>query len=694
MKNVLKKIIYTRKLFGYIRNFQSFDKLKAIKPKTFLLLNLKHDFFHTILNFYLAILIKKHGHRSVILSDSVFISHYDNDFYSNLDSILARPNSLKAKVFYLLKRIIYRLAGMASENAINFEFIRDPNLHMALEYSRQEYKRCSIPKGHFLGSHNRYFGGRPYDRQNDDHVKFYQENLKNYFIIKSECERLDKQYHFDKVLCLDGIYTIWGSCRDYFHDRPFLIYQHTGFQDQVLHFDYDPFSVASSDNDYFKFLNFSHQNLLRDETIKLLEERTKVPTEAHRVQEQEELKDQVQKLMDTGRFKKVVSIYPNITWDGSIEERDIVFTGLVDWVVSTIEYCTKENIVLILREHPENIKTYSTHSSIISLLNEKYSNVISQENVILVKGPSQVSSFYIASELSDVNLVYNGTLILELVYKKLPVVVCANSPYVGKNVCFETKTKGDYFSKILEVNRESFQKSESAEQMKENSMVASSFRFFNSSFYFPLIPRRKNQSGHADKYWKAIFTEDYKIEDVSRFEDMLRRVLYYEDLRIRPIESSDAKYLYELATEQVSRQNSFSDNEFTYEDHLNWFEKRLSSPDCHIFMFESNGPVGYVRVETDSDTRTAQVSISIDKRKRGVRLGIQMISHALASLQEKYRDFTFIAQVKQGNEASSRVFLRSDFVEVKKFNVGEIPALEYHFKYGNKSSPVFTNNES
>lgn len=690
VKSVLRKIKYTRELLAYVRSLESYAHLQAIKSKTFLLLNLKYDFFHTILNYYLALLISKHGHKCVLISDSVEISHYDNDFYTSLEYIKVRRRSLKAYIYFVLKKIIFGFAGLRAEKNIEFEFVKVNDLSKILEASKSFYEKNKEigPEGHYRGSHYRYFGGREYDPNNKLHTEFFYENIVNYQIIFEACEKVDKNHHIDKVLCLDGIYTIWGSCRDFFHDRSFLIYQHTGFEDQVLHLDYDPFSVSSSEGDYFKFLHSGHDDKMLSETIDLLNQRTVIPQDSIGLRQADELLSQAKKIQQERQCQKIVAIYPNLTWDGSIGERDMVFNGLSDWVVQTIKYCIEYNFILILREHPEKQANYTKHSSIISLLKENHSNLIEDERIILVDALSKVSSFNIAKNMADLNLVYNGTLIPELAYLKLPVLICANSPYSGKGVAFEAHNVEEYRSGLQKISRDNFQSSDESRLMYRSSIIASSFRFFNSSFYFPLIPRQKNQGGNSDKYWKVIFEKDYLVEFPERFEKMIRRVLYYEDLIVREVENNDAKFLYDLAIEKVSRENSFSTNSFTFDDHMNWFSEKLKNPNSFIYIFEAKEPIGYVRFDADPVKKTADVSISIDKKKRGIRLGVQMINRGLMEIKKHFYDYTIYASVKKKNVASSRLFLRCGFLKDSEREINGVPAIIYQFRYTEKEEAI------
>lgn len=111
--------------------------------------------------------------------------------------------------------------------------------------------------------------------------------------------------------------------------------------------------------------------------------------------------------------------------------------------------------------------------------------------------------------------------------------------------------------------------------------------------------------------------------------------------------------LFKWTNDKEVRENSFTKDVIKYDEHVKWFNDKLNSPNCKIFIFYlDNVPVGQVRI--DVDNHEAVISYSLDNNFRGKGLSAEMIG-----LLEKNIDTNvnkLIGYVKFSNVISQRVF--------------------------------------
>ncbi len=134
-----------------------------------------------------------------------------------------------------------------------------------------------------------------------------------------------------------------------------------------------------------------------------------------------------------------------------------------------------------------------------------------------------------------------------------------------------------------------------------------------------------------------------------------------EGLRLRRVEESDCRLLWEWANEPEVRAVSFSSEAIPWERHLEWFNSRLTDSDAVLYlaMNANNIPVGQVRYQIEG-TR-AVVSISLAAGFRGKGNGKMALSSGNEELFRNTRATTIDAYVKPHNRAALQLFSRAGF---------------------------------
>jgi RimJ/RimL family protein N-acetyltransferase len=136
-------------------------------------------------------------------------------------------------------------------------------------------------------------------------------------------------------------------------------------------------------------------------------------------------------------------------------------------------------------------------------------------------------------------------------------------------------------------------------------------------------------------------------------------------LELRPATAADADLLRDWRNDPATRQASRNTNEVTVEGHRAWLEGVLRDDRRHLLVAELAGrPVGQVRFDPLRDG-DYEISVSVDRRRRGEGLGRALIEAGVAWLWRKAPDATrIVAEMRHGNDASRRAFEATGFRRV------------------------------
>ncbi|HEY8889399.1 MAG TPA: GNAT family N-acetyltransferase [Clostridium sp.] len=130
---------------------------------------------------------------------------------------------------------------------------------------------------------------------------------------------------------------------------------------------------------------------------------------------------------------------------------------------------------------------------------------------------------------------------------------------------------------------------------------------------------------------------------------------------LKKVVESDCKILFQWSNEKLVRGNSFSSKAITFEEHMEWFKKRLGSNSCYLYIFcIDENPVGQVRLDVENEIGT--ISYSLDKDYRGQGLAIEMLELLENQIYESNMKVKILkGYVKSGNLASQKVFQRLQY---------------------------------
>lgn len=131
-------------------------------------------------------------------------------------------------------------------------------------------------------------------------------------------------------------------------------------------------------------------------------------------------------------------------------------------------------------------------------------------------------------------------------------------------------------------------------------------------------------------------------------------------MKHRKVNSDDMDLIYEWANDPVTRQNSYSTDEITYQEHKAWFGRKLSDDGCHFLLFtDNNDEIGFVRFDEDEDDKWI-ISINVAPEHRGKKYSTEMLEQGVQYIKGVNRE-PIKAYIKDSNKASIKTFEKAGF---------------------------------
>jgi UDP-2,4-diacetamido-2,4,6-trideoxy-beta-L-altropyranose hydrolase len=132
-------------------------------------------------------------------------------------------------------------------------------------------------------------------------------------------------------------------------------------------------------------------------------------------------------------------------------------------------------------------------------------------------------------------------------------------------------------------------------------------------------------------------------------------------LRIRPAHLEDAELLWRWANDPVVRANSFNHESISLSDHIEWYRKKLASPDTCIWILELDRvPVGQIRYDRIG-LDMADIGFSVVHRYRGRGLGTSALFLSSRLACEKLQVKRLRGIAFSSNNPSARAFTKAGF---------------------------------
>lgn len=133
-------------------------------------------------------------------------------------------------------------------------------------------------------------------------------------------------------------------------------------------------------------------------------------------------------------------------------------------------------------------------------------------------------------------------------------------------------------------------------------------------------------------------------------------------LTLRRAGHADSEMLLDWRNEPANREASVSQEPVSPEEHRVWLDAVLADPDRHLLIAEADGePVGQVRFDRKNQGSAYEISVSLDRRRRGYGLGRRLIATACEWAWYSIDAGRIEAWVRRDNRPSRRAFDEAGF---------------------------------
>lgn len=148
-------------------------------------------------------------------------------------------------------------------------------------------------------------------------------------------------------------------------------------------------------------------------------------------------------------------------------------------------------------------------------------------------------------------------------------------------------------------------------------------------------------------------------------------------IEFREANINDSNIYFKWANEPFVRALSFNTQKIDYYTHENWFKSKISDPNCLMLLFfESNSPIGQIRIEKET-INEAIINISISDKFRGKGYASIILKKATKYFFTKNPEFIINAYIKNENKASIKSFEKASFGFTERLLFKEFDSLKY-----------------
>jgi RimJ/RimL family protein N-acetyltransferase len=160
------------------------------------------------------------------------------------------------------------------------------------------------------------------------------------------------------------------------------------------------------------------------------------------------------------------------------------------------------------------------------------------------------------------------------------------------------------------------------------------------------------------------FIEEARLKEHCKIGNEYKDVVFHscfnpeKYLKLRIVNEDDVNLLFNWVNDPEVRKSALNSEVIQWENHREWFNKKLNSPDSKIYIAEGYNciPLGQVRIEKAHDNWV--IDYSVDKYFRGLGIGQKIVAEMISQNSGS----NFIAEVKSENMPSQKVFEKLGFI--------------------------------
>lgn len=451
-----KEYIHLQNLFKNINHKFSLDKLVVFNT-------VRSDRVVIDREMYLGKLLALNGVKVIILLDDGIMRHWEH--FQNIHIPKNQPFEIfnfnpykqhngdhNTYLEYLFKRRIMRRALKTYKDRnlkiiyysqiINKKIIRFENLTKLKKYAKS--------------STIRFFKTSELD-YNDKKVNFYYNlSLKNALLARTIGEYILNEIKPDVFITSHGIYSTWGPTFEYLFKNGMstLVYSsiHGHSMDpREMFFSTTRTYFLSQSKYWLKYKDKPVTEKMKEKVEQYMKFRQNYETSDTLLLYEGEVN--TLRIDKKNRYKYHIVLFPNVIWDGNINDRHIIFKDYRDWILSTINYIKqRKDIKLYIKSHPSEITVCQNSPRIVDII-RNHIDVDDLENIVLIPPEDKINTYEFLKSGIDLGIVYDGFLAVELPFLKIPSIMCVKGGmFAVENCNFPINSREEYFNYLKSID--------------------------------------------------------------------------------------------------------------------------------------------------------------------------------------------------------------------------------------------------
>jgi hypothetical protein len=278
----------------------------------------------------------------------------------------------------------------------------------------------------------RYFYGLVPEEESPELTLRRMQHLESSMIGVFVANKVAVSWKPDVLLCNMNVYSSWAP-----YSKVFAKLDISEFLVSLSQFDYKTI-VLNRWQIYLKRTRY--HRWIESRTIKYLQPREKKQLEdflSHRFSGNSQI------FKDYGFFsesneaiatlsldpeKRNIFLFSNVYWDVGMSEAGNLFDGVISWVLQTIEILKNDPIThLYIKTHPSEVfDSASSLKGVKDYIHEKYP--VLPSNITIIDPVLKIKTYELFPFI-DIGLLYNGTVGLEMLLRRIPIIVTGFAPY-------------------------------------------------------------------------------------------------------------------------------------------------------------------------------------------------------------------------------------------------------------------------
>lgn len=176
------------------------------------------------------------------------------------------------------------------------------------------------------------------------------------------------------------------------------------------------------------------------------------------------------------------AIFPSLIWDSHLEYESMLFDGVVEWMIETLEAAQNiKDVLWIVKLHPEHsTEKHKTRWGMREIIEDRFPSL--PENIRMIGSDNAINTLGLVNELSGGVTIRSGAA-LELAILGKPTILAGEAHYSYRGFTLDCPDKATYFKHM----ENAAQMGPLSQEQVESAKIYSHHYFIDQAIPFPFI---------------------------------------------------------------------------------------------------------------------------------------------------------------------------------------------------------------